>query len=170
MVDRSTITKTMKKFQITDANNNPIAIAKLDAEAATFWNKSVDEKYYAFPFTEEEIPESASMKERIQIEMHNAQLSQLNWFEIIGWNIANQGNYTSGWNNVIHTMMAENLGTAILGREYKVPEFEDTDKNGKLHLPVNVEEHIYSVFQYFKPFVALIRHWESKGYKPVSLD
>lgn len=67
-------------------------------------------------------------------------------------------------------MMAENLGTAILGREYKVPEFEDTDKNGKLHLPVNVEEHIYSVFQYFKPFVALIRHWESKGYKPVSLD
>lgn len=170
MVDRSTITKTMKKFQITDANNTPIAIAKLDAEAAAFWNKPVDEKYYAYPFTEEVAPENATMKERIQIEMHNAQLSQLNWFEIIGWNIANQGDYTSGWNNVIHTMMAESLGTAILGREYKVPEFEDTDHNEKLHLPVNVEERIYNTLQYFKPFVELIRHWESRGYKPVALN
>lgn len=61
----------MKKFQITDANNTPIAIAKLDAEAAAFWNKSVDEKYYAHPFTEEVADENASMKERIQIEMLN---------------------------------------------------------------------------------------------------
>lgn len=160
----------MKKFQITDENNNPIAITKLDAEAAKFWNKPVDEKYYANPFEEKVAPEDASMKEKIQVEMHNAQLAQLNWFEIIGWNIANQGNYTSGWNNVIHTMMTESLGTAILGREYKVPNFEDTDNNGKLHLPVNIEEHIYSTLQYFKPFVELIRHWESKGYKPVSLD
>ena len=160
----------MKKFQITDANNNPIAITKLDKEAAKFWNKPVDEKCYANPFPEVTVKEDASLEAHIKAEMENARNSSLNWFEIIGWNIANQGNYTSGWNNVIHTMMAENLGKAILGKEYQIPEFEDTDHNENLHLPVNIEVSIYSVFQHFKPFVALIKHWESKGYKPVSLD
>lgn len=173
MVDRSTITKTMKKFQITDANNTPIAITKLDEEAAAFWNKEVHPKNYANPFPDVIVSKDASFKEKMQAEMANARNSSLNWYEIIGWNIANQGDYNSGWQNVVHTMMAESLGDCLLninqGEPIKIAHFVEHDNN-QLHLEDSYEERIYATLNYFKPFVDLINHWMSKGYIPKKIE
>ena len=39
----------MNAFQILDADKNPIEISQLDKEAADFWGKQVDKKYYTHP-------------------------------------------------------------------------------------------------------------------------
>lgn len=160
----------MKKFQILNKDGIAISMSALDAEAAEFWGKKVDDKRYANPYPEIEVPEVASMEEYMKAVTENARHNSANWFDIIGWNIANQGHYTTGWNNVIHTMMVERLGEAILGSDYSIPDFVDSDNNGNLHLPDNIEVYINCVFNYYRPFVNLIRYWEKKGYKPVSLD
>lgn len=122
---------------------------------------------YANPFPEI-MPKDDSFKSRIEAEVANARNNSLNWYDIIGRNIANQGNYTTGWNNVINTMVAENLGQVILGDQFELPEFVQI--GDEQHLPLQVEVRISIVLNYFKPFVNLIKHWESKGYIPVSIE
>ena len=139
----------MNSFRILNTEGKAMTMGEL--------NKEVHPKNYANPFPDVIVSENASFKEKMQAEMANARNSSLNWYGIIGWNIANQGDYTSGWQNVVHTMMAESLGNCLLNIN-------------QLHLEDSYEARIYATLNYFKPFVDLINHWMSKGYTPEKIE
>lgn len=157
----------MKKFQILNQDGVALTMSQLDEEAAAFWGKEVHPKNYANPFSEV-MPKDDSIKARIDAEVANARQNSLNWYDIVGYTIANQGNYTTGWNNVINSLISENLGRAIIGEQFELPEFIQI--GDELHLPRRIEMRINAVLNYFKPFINLIKHWESKGYTPVSIE
>ena len=161
----------MNAFRILNANGEALTMGELDAEAAAFWGKEVDPKYYANPFPDKVADEGASLSEKIRIQSENARNNGSNWFDIIGWNIANQGNYTSGWQNVVHTMVTENLGECLVSlrkdEPIKLAEFVgDTE----MHLEDSWEMKLYPTLNYYKPFVDLINHWIAKGYIPVKVE
>lgn len=125
----------MNAFQILDSNNKAISINELDKQACQVWNRELSDREYACPSDE----------------------SHLNWFDMIGFKIANQSNYhTLGtWTNVKHT-----IHMSILERKI-------TDsKTGELSLS---QEDIDFVRQYIKPYIDLINHWESLGYIPLQI-
>ena len=161
----------MNAFKILDKNGKALTMSKLDKEAAEFWNKKVHPKHYANPFPDKAADEGASLAEKIRIENENALNNASNWFDVIGWNIANQGNYTTGWQNVAHTMLAENLGECLVrfnkDEPIKLAEFVG-DK--ELHLEDSWEIKLFNALNYYKPFVDLINHWSAKGYVPVKIE
>lgn len=71
-------------FKILNKDGEALTIKQLDAEAAEFWNKTVDPKWYANPS-----PEGTSVFKQ-----------RGNWFDTIGYQIHSPGDYTSGWDNV----------------------------------------------------------------------
>ena len=161
----------MNAFQILDKDGKALTMAKLDKEAAEFWSKEVHPKHYANPFPDKVADEGASISEKIQIENKNALNNASNWFDVIGWNIANQNNYTTGWQNVVHTMVAENLGECLVSlnkdEPIKLAEFVG-DK--EIHLGDSWEIKLFHALNYYKPFVDLINHWSAKGYIPVKVE
>ena len=161
----------MNKFQILDKDGKALTMAELDKEAAEFWNKKVHPKYYANPFPDKVADEGASFSEKIRIESKNALNNASNWFDVIGWNIANQGKYTFSWQNVAHTMLAENLGECLInlyeGEQIKIAEFVGGEE---LHLADSWEIKLFHTLNYYKPFVDLINHWSAKGYIPVKVE
>lgn len=65
-------------FQIKNKEGAAMTMKELDAEAAEFWKRPVDPKYYAQP---------------------EAALGS--WYDIIGWEISEKrSNYASGWDGV----------------------------------------------------------------------
>ena len=161
----------MNSFQILDKDGKALTMGELDKEAAEFWNKKVHPKHYANPFPDKVADEGASLSEKIRIENKNALNNASNWFDVIGWNIANQGKYTFSWRNVAHTMLAENLGECLIslyeGEQIKIAEFV----GGKeLHLEDSWEIKLFNALNYYKPFVDLINHWSAKGYTPVKVE
>ena len=161
----------MNKFQILDKDANALTMAELDKEAAEFWGKEVHPKHYANPFPDKIADERASFAERMKIERENAWNNNFNWFDIIGWNIANQGTYTYGWQNVVYTMVTQSLGECLVclnkDEPIKLAEFVgDTE----IHLESSWEEKLYSIINYYKPFIDLINHWMAKGYMPVKVE
>lgn len=76
----------MNSFRILNTEGKAMTMGEL--------NKEVHPKNYANPFPDVIVSENASFKEKMQAEMANARNSSLNWYGIIGWNIANQGDYT----------------------------------------------------------------------------
>lgn len=161
----------MNAFRILDKNGKALTMAELDKEAAEFWNKEVHPKHYANPFPEKKVSKDASYSEAVRIERENALNNTSNWFDIIGWNIANQGNYTSGWRNVVHTMVAENLGECLVRLNKDKPiELAEFVGDTEMHLGNSWEEELYATLNYYKPFVDLINHWAAKGYTPIKIE
>lgn len=161
----------MNKFQILDKDANALTMAELDKEAAEFWGKEIDPKHYANPFPKKVADENASLSEKMRVKYENAMNDTFNWFDVIGWNIANQGNYTYGWQNVVHTMVTQSLGECLVrlnkDEPIKLAEFVgDTE----MHLGSNWEEELYATLTYYKPFIDLINHWMAKGYMPVKVE
>ena len=161
----------MNAFKILDKNGKALTMGELDKEAAEFWGKEVHPKHYANPFPDKVADEGASLSEKIRIESENARNNASNWFDVIGWNIANQGKYTFSWRNVAHTMLAENLGECLINlyedEQIKIAEFV----GGKeLHLADSWEIKLFHALNYYKPFVDLINHWSAKGYVPVKIE
>ena len=161
----------MNKFQILDKDAKALTMAELDKEAAEFWGKEVHPKHYANPFPDKKASEDAPLSEKMRIKYENAQNNGSNWFDIIGWNIANQGNYTYGWQNVVHTMVTQSLGECLVrlnkDKPIKLAEFVgDTET----HLESSWEKELYSIINYYKPFIDLINHWMAKGYMPVKVE
>jgi len=136
----------MNAFQILNKEGQPISMNILDQEAAEFWQVKHDAKYYASP----------------------TEKSSSNWYDIIGWNIARQGNWTSGWANVVTTLMAESLGRCLFQADknspIKLAEFVGTDFI--IHLEDKVEEEIAANLNFYRPYINLINHWIEKGYTP----
>lgn len=161
----------MNAFRILDKNGKALTMAELDKEAAEFWNKEVHPKHYANPFPEKKVSKDTSYSEAVRIERENALNNTFNWFDVIGWNIANQGNYTSGWRNVVHTMVAENLGECLVRLNKDKPiELAKFVGDEEIHLESSWEEELYATLTYYKPFVDLINHWMAKGYMPVKVE
>ena len=161
----------MNKFQILDKDAKALTMAELDKEAAECWGKEVHPKHYANPFPDKVADERASFAERMKIERENAWNNNFNWFDIIGWNIANQGTYTYGWQNVVYTMVTQTLGECLVrlnkDEAIKLAEFVgDTE----IHLESSWEKELYSIINYYKPFIDLINHWMAKGYMPVKVE
>ena len=161
----------MNKFQILDKDAKALTIAELDKEAAEFWGKEVHPKHYASPFPEKRASEDAPLSEKMRIKYENARNNACNWFDVIGWNIANQGTYTYGWQNVVHTMVTENLGECLVSlRENEPIKLAEFVGDTEIHLESSWEKELYSIINYYKPFIDLINHWMAKGYMPVKVE
>ena len=161
----------MNSFQILDKDCKALTMTELDKEAAEFWGKEVNPKYYANPFPIKKASEGASYSEVMHIERENAQNNGSNWFDIIGWNIANQGNYTHGWRNVVHTMVTQSLGECLINLNKDKPiELDKFVGDTEIHLEDSCEVKLYSTLNYYKPFIDLINHWMAKGYTPVKVE
>jgi hypothetical protein len=135
-------------FQIKDKEGNAIPINELDKEAAEFWGKTPDDKYYANPMPEP--LEDATLSEKVRAEGSSM---AMNWFDNIGWNIANPGNYTSGWNNVKVDLWQIQIASCVL-KENKV----------------EVLEYVGYHYDYIELFLDLIDHWAEKGYTPHKVE
>lgn len=166
----------MNAFQILNPQGEPLSMKQLDAEAAAFWSKEVDEKWYANPtpvFVNDKNLEGAELSEaKFRHEMRQAS----NWYDTIGWNIANQGNQCSGWSNVVATMMAMQLGMKFidLDHDYKTGPIvikepvliELPDDKCEVNFPDKLAIQLWATVNYFKPYIELMNHWQSKGYMP----
>ena len=161
----------MSAFKILNKEGKALTMGELDKDAAEFWGKQVDNKYYANPFPDEAIPQDATLSEKMRIQSKNALNNRHNWFDVIGFNIAYQGDYTYGWQNVVHTMVAERLGECLVSlhkdEPIKLAEFVgDTE----IHLEESFETGLFHTLNYYKPFVDLINHWMAKGYTPIKVE
>lgn len=159
----------MNEFQILDAEGKAIAIKVLDAEAAAFWGKEVDTKYYADP--EPPQKEGESNLDYLRRSM------SANWFDIIGYAIANQGYYTSGWRNVVHYFFTTSVPSKFIKGDKNEPipitklrkcieVKEDGTQVNAWHLEDDIEESIFGSCLFYEPFIELINHWMAKGYTP----
>lgn len=161
----------MNSFQILNKDGKALTMGELDKEAAEFWGKEVHPKHYANPFPDKVASEGASFAEKMRIEHENARNNTCSWFYVIGWNIANQGTYTYGWQNVVHTMVTENLGECLVSlRENEPIKIAEFVGDTEIHLESSWEEALYSTLNYYKPFIDLINHWMVKGYTPVMIE
>lgn len=161
----------MNSFQILNKDGKALTMGELDKEAAEFWGKEVHPKHYANPFPDKVASEGASFAEKMRIEHENARNNTCSWFYVIGWNIANQGTYTYGWQNVVHTMVTENLGECLVSlRENEPIKIAEFVGDTEIHLESSWEEALYSTLNYYKPFIDLINHWMAKGYTPVMIE
>ena len=161
----------MNKFEILNKEGKAITMAELDKEAAEFWGKEVHPKHYANPFPDKKISKDTPYSEAVRIERENAMNNVSNWFDVIGWNIANQGTYTYGWHNVVHTMVTEKLGECLVSRRENEPiKIAEFVGDGEIQLESSWEEALYSTLNYYKPFIDLINHWMAKGYMPVKVE
>ena len=148
----------MNAFKILDKNGKALTMGELDKEAAEFWGKEVHPKHYANPFPDKKISKDTPYN------VHN-------WFDVIGLNIACQDDYTSGWQNVVHTMVVQSLGDCLVSlRRDKPIELAEFVGDTEIHLGNSWEEELYSTLNYYKPFVDLINHWMAKGYIPVKVE
>lgn len=86
-------------FKILNSEGEAINIHELDAEAAAFWDKEVDEKWYATPFKP---LKNATMRERMDHHRMNN-----NWFDTIGWQIHYKQCTT--WDEVRINLIGPNL-------------------------------------------------------------
>jgi len=148
----------MNSFQILDKENNPVQLNELDKIAAEFWGKEVQKKSYASPYKKR--------KDESNFEFSFRE-SAGNWFDVLGWAIANQGNYTSGWTNVI-MYLTQDLHLKMFKdtKDGSVDLYGFVTKDGQMHLEDEVEEQIYGFLYWVKPYIALANHFNSLGYSP----
>ena len=154
----------MNAFKILNAEGKELTMGELDKEAAEFWDKEVDPEHYANPYPKVKEDSFSAINT-------NALNNSLNWFDIIGWNIANQGNYTTGWQNVARTMVTETLGECLVSLHKDKPiKFAEFVGDNEIHLEESCEIKLYATFNYYQPFIDLINHWMAKGYVPVKVE
>lgn len=120
----------MNKFQIADQNNEPISLNELDRQAALFWGVELQDKVYACP-----------------------DKGMINWFDRIGWSIAHQGRFTTGWDNVKLALLQGTIEFAT----YRVITKEQNDFS------------ISTAIEWCKPYLDLIDYWAGCGYKPIQI-
>lgn len=152
----------MNEFQILDANGEAISINTLDKEAALFWGKEVQEKNYVSPATQREGEGKYAFISR--------QMSA-NWFDQLGYAIANQGDYASGWRNVALYML--DCSDYLLEEEKETVELCTFNVTAFDNVPLAAAElskhlaiGLIVKLEYAKPYVDLMNHWAAKGYTP----
>lgn len=135
-------------FQIINAQGEPIILAALDKEAAEFWHKKVDPKDYADPSPQAQF-EGLEGHELARAKIRAVFNRGTNWFDSIGHAIDTDRSITykqddqHTWNMVRETLLL-----------IQIDIVSDTT------------ERIEAARKYLEPYMALIKHWEDKGYKP----
>lgn len=149
----------MSSFRILNKEGVAIDINDLDIEAAAFWGKEVEDKEYANPSKIEDFES--------EMKYHFNKLG--NWFDIIGFKIAHldelEGypNYKSGWSAVISGIMGE-LSHRVMNDNLELLPYSVEEDNISLGDKMTI--NILGILEYSKPYIALIKHWSDKGYKP----
>lgn len=158
----------MNSFQILNKDNQPLTMNELDKSAAEFWGVEVDEKWYANPYKRQVPPEGLEGSELFKFEMEEEMrcASMPNWYDKIGWNIANQGRATTvdSWNNVVATLTSIHSTSIILNTDYTLPKIDVTPYG--TFMPNDLINRLVVLVNHLTPYINLIRHWESLGYKP----
>ena len=131
----------MNAFKIVDQCNRAIPLDHIDRMACMFWNVQYDKKHYASPFG----------------------LNGSNWFDVIGWHIANQLCFTSGWNNVLVTMVSASLQWDLL------PEVTER-KSVELKPNEKIFDSITQSLEYLSPFIKFMNYLNEHGYKPIKIE
>jgi len=138
----------MNQFQIHDKDGKAIVINDLDHEACDLWGTKIDNEprgSYASPYDKPGVYD-AYMRGEYKYSGIVGEVafyaSRANWFDYIGWKIA-QGNTT--WKGLKDALLE-------VYRKYEIPDEE-----------VKKDPRIWG-------FIELIDHWESKGYVPVCLS
>ena len=122
---------------------------------AEFWKVESHLKYYAQPINSDGV-------------------KTINWYDSIGWRIANTTHTYNGWKGVISDLMSATLGDIFIkdsvegSNNVDIFWFETTDDKN-FTLPRSAEIQLFTTLIYFKPYIDLINHWASKGYKPVQI-
>lgn len=163
-------------FEIHNSDNQAIPLEELNKEAAKFWGKELDPNFYANPTQPFSNPDNLVGKELVKAQMIHSIRTSPNWFDAIGWYIANQKSYYRGWTNIAASMMVELIGMRFINsspgyneKPVKIAEviYLNSDPYPSLSLDITIQ--IASTLKYFKPYIDLINHWQSKGYKPVQI-
>jgi hypothetical protein len=142
----------MSAFKIQNSLGEAITINELDKEAAEFWHKEVKERQYANPTPPFSNIDNLEGIELTKAKAKHISYEQNNWFDTIGWHIANpKCNYTSGWDNIKCSILVLHL-----------------EEFGTLPL-VDQMERLQFANEYVKPYFELIDHWKTKGYKPIQI-
>lgn len=155
-------------FQILTKDNKAISLNDLDKEACEFWHQEFDPKHYAQPGQDDPTKD----------ELTNLMNRGGNWFDVIGYCIHRQQDAESGWTNVVKEMLVENIGEKFIDlsagnqdRPVQVAKFEPREGYpNQVFLPESVEIAIYGILAYYRPYIDLINHWHSKGYKPKKVE
>jgi hypothetical protein len=121
----------MSVFRIKDNKGAYVSINDIDVIAAKFWGVEVSNQRYASP------------KDK-----------QTNWLDMIGYAIANPGNYTSGWRNVICTFQSTLTEGVICAPNGEIFDIESTIDLAK------------SAIEYSWPYVELVQHFIELGLEP----
>ena len=149
----------MNTFKILNAEGKALTMEELDKDAAAFWGKEVDPEHYANPFPKE--------KGAYANALNNAK----NWYDIIGWNIANIPSKNVSWYAVAHEMTAEYIRSCIMpfydGEPIEIAEFVGDNET---HLEESCETSLFYTLNFYRPFIDLINHWMAKGYTPVKIE
>lgn len=165
-------------FRILDQNGEGIKINDLDKEAAEFWGKEVNDSYMT-PRKILPIPVDASEEDKTKLQRINlTRETSGNWFDVIGYQISdpilNRNYHGTDWKKV-----KANLCAAVFDSSYSVitPDMGDEDKFDELSKNDNeakefktLENRLMGNAYYLAPYLALIDHWDSKGYKPVKIE
>jgi hypothetical protein len=142
----------MSAFKILNSNKEAIAINALDKEAAEFWKKEVKPRSYATPTPEFINTNNLEGRELMIAEWDHSRNEKINWFDLIGWHIANpKVNYTTGWKNIKCSILSVHTESLAL---YSYEE-------QKILLE--------AANNYVKPYFDLIDHWCEKGFIPVQI-
>jgi len=122
-------------FQVLDKEGNAVTLKSLDEDACALWNCPYDSKYYASP---------GEFKE--------------NWYDSVGWNIANPLKYYSGWEDVLAAMINIHMKSTVNS---------DIQSNKVVPLTaLTLAKKYKEVLKYLAPYIALINLWKGKGYTP----
>lgn len=119
----------MNEFQIIGKSDQPLTLAALDSQASGFWKTDPDSKYYAEPNTN----------------------SLGNWFDTIGWGIANHPHKGHGKNN----------WKSVKQQMFEVHTYSFVELS-----PEEAGVRCCQLFRTLKPYFDLIDHWKSLGYTP----
>jgi hypothetical protein len=147
----------MSAFRVNDANGEAVDMHILDKEAAEFWGKELKEKEYANPSPIFVNTQNLEGKELMMAELdHQFYRTASNWFDTIGYQIANprvKVNYGKDphWDNVRNDLWITQMSGYY--------DIEDTDELCKKTIASK---------RYLQPYLNLIKHWEDKGYVPIT--
>jgi hypothetical protein len=133
-------------FQIIDSENNQISLDKADEIAAKFWNVEIKPKYYAEP----------------------AKAYGLNWVDTIKAVLTDYNLKYLSWKGITTGLLQKQVCESLfIGHSLEFEPF--TEEGEAVSLSDKVQLEIMARIEYYRPYVELINHFASLGWK-INLD
>jgi hypothetical protein len=140
-------------FQILDASGEAVTVRELDEQAARLWGKPVHDRQYANPSAPFAPEDGLEGVELARARWRHVQQEYQNWFDCIGFAIANNDvKFYGEWETVKVMIWRVQADALILGEASEV------------------QESALGSYFYLEPYMKLIDHWKSLGYKPKKIE